>query len=299
MAKQLQPPIFLEYLRGPKLTFTNSLPIRLKSIQTKNSHLLKTRIGKFDTISEIVLLENFSMENINDIQIEINKFNESENKDLSLVNSRSLRNAIDVAFFHFDLFQGDENENIFKTPIPLCKPKIKIGPDHLEQIKKVDHKPSRLDANQSFTHMQFNNFINELTSNFINQIEFIEEPLQLTDIHHLESYKDKKISFAIDESLESIWNNPLKRDLLNHFHYLIIKPSMTPLNLLKNINSKYPHLKFVLSCLYEGPWNLKYFWKIHKDLNIQTLSGLYPLVNISENQKYISIKNSNQLTLSY
>lgn len=311
MTDQLYPPIYLEYSRGPKLTFTNSLPVRLKSIQSKDTHLLKTRIGRYDTISEIVLLKNFTTEKIEDIQAEINEFNENDNNDISMINSRALRNALDVAFFYYDLFQDKESTNIFKTPIALSEPKIKTGPDrpfikdiqeHLERLDKKPIHSIRIDANQSFSHQEFQLFIkglNGLNADIKNNIEYIEEPLQQADLDFLNLYNDENLSFAIDESLELIWDDTKKRDLLKQFQYLIIKPAMTPLHVLRNIKSKYPHLKFVLSCLYEGPWNLKYFWKIHQELEIETLSGLYPLHNISENQKYISIKNGNQLTLSH
>lgn len=132
------------------------------------------------------------------------------------------------------------SENSSKNTLNHPVYKIKIGRETIEQeifyLKKIfaklkENQKIRLDGNQLWTKDQLIFFLKEM-KNQLHLVEYIEEPIKINlkqSTKKLEQedlkFLDKKVEFAIDESLLEEEIKTLKPIIKENYSVMILKPS--------------------------------------------------------------------------
>ena len=156
----------------------------------------------------------------------------------------------------------------------------------------------------SWSHLEWELFFTELNKvERNNELQIIiEEPMEFIKLSANNFYKIFSLNntqIAIDESLAN-WikqheSNKVILNRLKIYQYLVFKPGMISTLHLNQILEKSKHIKtnqVLVSCLYEGPWNLKYYFHLINHLGLSQPAGLGPLLDIKENLAHIQLNDS-------
>lgn len=195
--------------------------------------------------------------------------------------------------------------------------KLKISPQslyddikHIEGLVQLSKERLNLtlDANRTFSAQDWINFFdvwnNKLSVPPDQVIQYIEEPMpyaELKEQSNFAIFTKNNIPLAIDESLcewlaTGISSIEIK-ERLKLYPNLIFKPGMLSLTLLNTLDVA-SSKNIYLSCLYEGPWNIPYYFYLYTHLQLNKFpAGIEPLLNIKENQKVICADESEPTNL--
>lgn len=296
-----------EIVTGQSLRFTRPLPVAQSLIHEKESHLLKVNyLNKFNNkkleiISEIPILDGYSFYSIDQLKLF------QENKAATKY-PEPLQYAFEVNQFLL-CFLLNKNQFTFPLSMPIRSldqqdrpfSKLKLSPHNFKEtylkIKSLQKKFGNkfkvdLDANLSMDLNDWKIFFKELykfcSSDFINTIE---EPVPFHILQTPEAQQlFRSYNIAIDESLPQWISQKVEYDdiidRLRHYQTIIFKPGMLSVATLENFLKRQP-LQIILSCLYEGPYNLSHFFYLYHYFQLSQPAGLAPLVNIQENLPYL------------
>lgn len=314
---------------GPPLHFQKPLPVKENTVTEKKTLLLEIHLEKDQqTVSltaEISLLENYSLYNQRDIIESFNKIKDQLDKiDLASAVDLATTLKMPTPLIHalevikFKSLNLSEHQPIKARALNDYKSnafKLKISKKNLSEIFEnlKEHSSNgnqiqvTLDANQQLDQEDWNEFFEAYkTWNNSKNIQLIvEEPLTFEELakdNFYQKFDEQNIQIAVDEGLPQWYFQGLNEKeiykRLSLYGNIVFKPGMLTLSQVEDIMKNSDHItpqNVFLSCLYDGPWNLAYFFYISSKLNLSQPAGLYPLMNIEENATYLQLNESKEI----
>jgi hypothetical protein len=316
-----------EIKAGPELNFLTSLPVSNKAIFQKPTLLLHcffegTESGQIT--AEIPHLEGYSQQSINDLLFQTDALNDllSETKlEDFLKTIYQNHNRIPTPLVHaleiINFKATKTKPATYQIPVRLLNKtngknvKLKINPNTLSSVlKELENIPSgsfvTIDANLQLKANDWQIFFKKFdTLKFDQHVNIsIEEPMsyeELVEEKNTQLFKNRNISIAVDESLPNWIEEKLEYteilERLKTYDLIVYKPGMISLYMLQLLlqrSTTHNSSQIILSCLYEGPWNLEYFFYLYSSLGLKIPAGLHPLIHIKENATHLQLSEETQ-----